>query len=125
MKILVNTSVGELLDKFSVLEIKKEKIKDSEKLIEINRELEILKKICDENLKDYDTWVKKLKEINLIIWDNIGKQWKKYNAQEYNENCIDLSKEVIINNDKRFQIKDEINQFYGSQIKEQKSYEDL
>ncbi|MDD5192593.1 MAG: hypothetical protein PHX96_05630, partial [Candidatus Nanoarchaeia archaeon] len=82
LEILVNISIGELLDKISVLEIKKEKIGNKEKSNEINKELITLKKICEENLKGYEIWVKKLKEINLIVYDNIEKQWEKEKNRE-------------------------------------------
>jgi len=125
MEILVNISIGELLDKVSVLEIKREKIKNEVKLIEINKELKILKNICEKNLDNYLSWMEKLKEVNKKIWDAVERQAEAKRRKEYNETHIELSKEVLVNNDFRFRIKDEINKFYGSEIKEQKSYDAL
>ena len=125
MDILVNISVGELLDKISSLEIKKEAITDNNKLVEIYKELLILKEICYKNLKEFEQWIEKLKKVNKEIWDAVGKQAETEREKEYNEGCIILSRKVLVNNDLRFRIKDEINNFYGSKIKEQKSYDAL
>ena len=124
MGILANISAGELLDKVSILKIKKNKIKEENKLKEIEKELSVLEEICEKNLKGYRPWGEKLNRINLIVWENVGAQWEKYKNNKYDFRCIELSKAVIINNDKRFQIKDAINKFYDSEIKEQKSYDD-
>ena len=125
MDILVNISIGELLDKISILEIKKEVITDKDKLVEIYKELLSLKEICYKNLKDFNQWIEKLKKVNKEIWDAVGEQADTERKKEYDENCIPLSRKVLVNNDLRFRIKDEINKFYGSEIKEQKSYDAL
>ena len=125
MDISVNISVGELLDKISILEIKKDLIKDKDKLVEIYKELLIFKDICYKNLKDFDQWIEKLKNVNQDIWDAVGKQADLEREKRYDETCIPLSRRVLVSNDLRFRIKDEINKFYGSQIKEQKSYDAL
>jgi len=124
-KILVEVSVGELLDKISILEIKKEKIKDSEKLKFINEEHAILKDQLDQNVKSDDKLNKlfqSLKEINAKLWiieDN--KRMCEKNS-DFTENFIKLSRDVHFLNDNRAKIKLEINNHTGSKIKEIKEY---
>jgi len=124
-KILVEVSVGELLDKISILEIKKVKIKESEKLKFINDEYNILKKQLDKNIK-YDDKLKKLfqslKEINSKLWvieDN--KRICEKNS-DFTEEFIKFSREVHFLNDDRAKIKLNINLHTGSKIKEIKEY---
>tara|TARA_B100001250_G_C19353245_1_gene594320 strand:+ start:22 stop:414 length:393 start_codon:yes stop_codon:yes gene_type:complete len=124
-KILVEVSVGELLDKLSILEIKKEKIKDAEKLKYINDEYEILKSEFDKNVKADDRLTKLfevLKEINSRLWvieDN--KRLCEKNS-DFGENFIKLSRDVHLLNDNRAKLKLEINNYTGSKIKEIKEY---
>ena len=124
-KILVEVSVGELLDKVSILEIKKEKIKDSEKLRFINEEYNILKEQLKTNVKN-DKKLNKLfqsiKEINSKLWvieDN--KRMCEKNS-DFGEKFIKYSRDVHFLNDERAKIKLEINNHTGSKIKEIKEY---
>ena len=124
-KILVEVSVGELLDKISILEIKKEKIKDQNSLKFISDEYEILKNELEKNIK-IDEKLKemfnKLKEINSRLWvieDNKRLCEKK---SEFGEEFIKLSRDVHFLNDDRAKIKLEINNHTGSKIKEIKKY---
>ena len=124
-KILVEVSVGELLDKISILEIKKEKIKDSEKLKFINEEHNILKAQLEQNVKSdnkLNELFQSLKEINAKLWvieDN--KRMCEKNS-DFTENFIKLSRDVHFLNDDRAKIKLEINNYTGSKIKEIKEY---
>ena len=124
-KILVEVSVGELLDKISILEIKKEKIKDSDKLQFISDEYKILKSEFDKNVKSDDRLEKLfevLKEINSRLWvieDN--KRLCEKNS-DFGENFIKLSRDVHLLNDNRAKLKLEINNYTGSKIKEIKEY---
>jgi len=124
-KILVEVSVGELLDKISILEIKKEKIKDEKKLKFINDELVILKNQLDQNVKSdnkLNGLFKSLKEINAKLWvieDN--KRLCEKNS-DFAENFIKLSRDVHFLNDDRAKIKLEMNNHTGSKIKEIKEY---
>ena len=124
-KILVEVSVGELLDKISILEIKKEKIKDPAKLKYINDEHSILKDQLDRNVKSDDMLnglFKSLKEINTRLWvieDN--KRLCEKNS-DFTENFIKLSRDVHFLNDDRAKIKLELNNYTGSKIKEIKEY---
>ena len=124
-KILVEVSVGELLDKISILEIKQEKIKDPEKLKFINDEHSILKDQLDNNVKSdekLNTLFQSLKNINAKLWvieDDKRLCEKKSN---FTENFIKLSRDVHFLNDDRAKIKLEINNHTGSKIKEIKEY---
>ena len=124
-KILVEVSVGELLDKISILEIKKGKIKDSVKLKFITDEHSILKVQLDQNVKSDDklnSLFQSLKEINAKLWvieDN--KRLCEKNS-DFTENFIKLSRDVHFLNDDRAKIKLEINNYTGSKIKEIKEY---
>ena len=124
-KILVEVSVGELLDKISILEIKQEKIKDPEKLKFINAEHSILKDQLDKNIKS-DEKLKKLyqslKDINAKLWviEDDKRQCEK--EKDFTEKFIRLSRDVHFLNDDRAQIKLEMNNLTGSKIKEIKEY---
>ena len=124
-KILVEVSVGELLDKISILEIKKEKIKDSEKLKFINDEYEILKSEFDKNVKSDDRLRKLfevLKEINSRLWIIEDDKRLCEKNSDFGENFIKLSRDVHLLNDNRAKLKLEINNYTGSKIKEIKEY---
>jgi hypothetical protein len=124
-KILVEVSVGELLDKISILEIKKEKIKDHEKLKFIKDEHIILKDQLDKNVKSSDKLNKlfqSLKEINTKLWFIEDEKRKCEKNSDFNENFIKLSRDVHFLNDNRANIKLEINNLTGSKIKEIKEY---
>ena len=124
-KILVEVSVGELLDKISILEIKKEKIKDSNKLIFINDEYLVLTKQLDENIILKDELKKlyeELKAINAKLWDIEDKKRMCEKNSDFGENFIKLSRDVHFLNDDRAKIKLAINNKTGSKIKEIKQY---
>jgi len=123
--ILVEVSVGELLDKISILEIKKEKIKDSEKLKFINDECEVLKDQLDKNVKSdekIDKLFQSLKEINAKLWIIEDDKRLCEKNSDFGEKFIKLSRDVHFLNDDRAKIKLEINQHTGSKIKEIKKY---
>jgi len=124
-KILVEVSVGELLDKISILEIKKEKIKDDGKLKFINDEHSILKDELEQNIKPDDKLnelFQSLKEINSKLWiiEDDKRLYEK--NKDFTENFIKLSRDVHFLNDERAKIKLEINNHTGSKIKEIKEY---
>ena len=124
-KILVEVSIGELLDKISILEIKKEKIKDSEKLKFINDEHVILKGQLDQNVKSADklnNLFQSLKEINAKLWVIEDDKRMCEKNSDFTENFIKLSRDVHFLNDDRAKIKLEINHLTGSKIKEIKEY---
>ena len=124
-KIIVEVSIGELLDKISILEIKQGKIKDPEKLKFINNEHSILKDQLDKNVKSDDklnNLYESLKEINSKLWviEDDKRQCEK--EKDFGEKFIKLSRDVHFLNDDRAKIKLEINNHTGSIIKEIKEY---
>mgnify|MGYP001197864429 FL=1 len=124
-KIIVEVSVGELLDKISILEIKKEKIKDTEKLKYISNEHSILKEQLDEKVKNDDKLEKlffKLKEINARLWNIEDDKRDCEKNKDFGEKFIKLSRDVHFLNDDRAKIKLEINTHTGSSIREIKEY---
>ena len=124
-KILVEVSVGELLDKISILEIKKEKIKNPVKLKYITDEHSILKDQLDQNINSDDklnSLLKSLKEINNKLWLIEDDKRMCEKNSDFTENFIRLSRDVHFLNDDRAKIKLEINNHTGSKIKEIKEY---
>ena len=126
-KILVEVSIGELLDKISILEIKKVKIKDPKKLEFINVEYNILKSQLDQNVKSgekLDNLFQSLKEINSKLWviENEKRMCEK--NSDFGEKFVKLSRDVHFLNDERAKIKLLINEQSGSKIKEVKQYTD-
>ena len=124
-KIIVEVSIGELLDKISILEIKQEKIKDPEKLKFISDEHSVLKDQLDKNVKSDDKLKKlfqSLKEINAKLWVIEDDKRKCEKEKIFTENFIKLSRDVHILNDDRAKIKLKINELTGSKIKEIKEY---
>jgi len=124
-KIIVEVSIGELLDKISILEIKQEKIKDPEKLKFINNEHSILKDQLGKNVKsdeNLNNLYQSLKEINKKLWfiEDDKRQCEK--DKDFGEKFIKLSRDVHFLNDDRAKIKLEINTHTGSVIKEIKEY---
>ena len=124
-KILVEVSIGELLDKISILEIKQEKIKDPEKLKFINNEHSILKEQLEKNVKSDDKLSKlyrSLKEINSKLWVIEDEKRQCEKDKDFSEKFIKLSRDVHFLNDDRAKIKLDINNHTGSVIKEIKEY---
>ena len=124
-KILVEVSVGELLDKISILEIKKEKIKDINKLKFINDEYIILKDQFEKNVKineKLNSLFKSLKEINSKLWIIEDEKRLCEKNSEFGEKFIKVSRDIHFLNDHRAKIKLEINNHTGSKIKEIKEY---
>ena len=120
------TSAGELLDKISILEIKSEKINDSEKLVNIKNELNILKEVKDATIKNdltVSNLFEKLKDINNKLWiieDDIRDCER---SSSFDSTFIELARAVYKTNDVRAALKKEINIYLGSNIVEEKSYQ--
>ena len=126
-KILVEVSIGELLDKISILEIKKVKIKDPKKLEFINDEYNILKSQLDQNVKSgekLDNLFQSLKEINSKLWVIENEKRICEKNSDFGEKFVKLSRDVHFLNDERAKIKLSINEQSGSKIKEVKQYTD-
>ena len=125
-KILAEISAGELIDKITILEIKKEKIKEKEKLVEVEKELKSLKHTKEKFITNYNSisdFKNKLKDINIKLWDvENGKRAAEKN-QDFGKEFISLARNVYKLNDERAKIKLAINNALGSNIKEVKSHE--
>ena len=126
-KILTEISAGELLDKMTILEIKLDKIRDKENLLEVSKEYESLKETKKSNIKltkDLENLIIQLKEINLKLWGIEDKKRICEKNKDFGQSFIKLARDVYLNNDKRSKIKSEINKILGSNIKEIKQYVD-
>tara|TARA_B100000767_G_C19329140_1_gene354928 strand:+ start:53 stop:448 length:396 start_codon:yes stop_codon:yes gene_type:complete len=124
-KILAEISAGELIDKITILEIKKVKITDEGKLIEINKELLSLSLILEKNIPDLskiDKLKSELKNINLKLWDIENEKRECEKNNDFKEKFISLARNVYKFNDDRAKAKIAINKILGSNIKEVKSY---
>jgi len=124
-KILAEISAGELIDKITILEIKKMRVKDREKLKDIEKELSSLNVTLKKSISDtsrIQELVDMLKSINLKLWDIENKKRLAEKNNDFGEKFIELSRSVYKNNDKRAKIKLDINNILGSNIKEVKSH---
>ena len=123
--ILAEISAGELIDKITILEIKKIKITDKEKLVDIEKELSSLNQTMKKfipNENSIKKYISNLKEINLKLWDiEDGKRLAEKNS-DFGEKFIKLARDVYKLNDERAKVKLMINENFGSNIKETKSY---
>ena len=124
-KIYTEISVGELIDKITILEIKKKKILDANSLVEINKEYSALTDSLEKNIKLNDGLKKlweELKDVNIRLWDvEDGKRLAEKN-KKFDQNFIELARNVYKFNDERARIKSKINELSGSNIKEIKQH---
>ena len=126
-KILSEISAGELLDKISILEIKRQKVKDKTNQAEIEKEYKILKEVQNSNIEmteKLETLFKEIKQVNLDLWNVEDKLRVCEKNKNFGQAFIELARNVYLNNDKRSKIKSEINKILGSNIKEIKQYVD-
>ena len=117
----INVSMGELYDKYTILEIKKQKIVDNKKIEMIDKEIKYLKPYIDKFNLDLVLF-NKLRFINNTLWDIEDSIREKEKKKEFDENFIEIARSVYINNDIRSQIKNEINVLLKSGFSEIKSY---
>lgn len=122
--VCVEVSVGELLDKISILEIKKIKIEDPEKNKNVRLELELLEKEYDKlpNQEEKMKFIKQLFLVNSVLWELEDKVREKESKQLFDENFIQIARDIYLNNDKRYHLKQQVNLFFKSKIIEEKSY---
>ena len=127
MEIQINISVGELIDKITILQIKKEKITNLEKVKKVSYELQLLENSLNSFEKskknELENLMIELKKINQKLWkieDDIRFLEKN---KKFDDNFIELARSVYITNDERFEIKNKINKLFSSDIEEVKSYE--
>ena len=124
-KILVEVSVGELLDRITILEIKKEKISNLESIKFIEKEYLILKEQLSKNIKSdkkLEEFFNNLKKTNLKLWSIEDDKRMCEKNSDFGEKFIELSREIHFLNDNRSKVKLEINKYTGSQIREIKQY---
>ena len=124
-KIYAEISAGELVDKITILKIKKEKIANKEKLVEIKKELDSLTNTFNKSIKkniNLETLTKELENVNLKLWDIEDKIRESEKKQGFGKEFIELARNVYKFNDERAKIKLKINEALGSNIKEVKSY---
>ena len=125
-KIYIETSVGELIDKITILEIKKSKISNKEKIVQIEKEyislIDTTKKIDNFKMEDFKKHKDNLKKINLKLWEIEDKLIILEKEKKFDNSFIELARSVYINNDQRAKIKSLINDLSGSNIREVKDY---
>ena len=125
--IKVPVSPGEVLDKITILEIKSERMSDPEKVANVRVELALLQDTWTEFIKD-DEVIRdlhaQLKEVNEALWEIEDDIRDKERAKEFDERFIELARAVYVTNDRRSQVKKELNLHLGSEIVEEKSYQD-
>jgi len=117
----VQVSIGELFDKFTILQIKKNKITDKNKLYNVRNEYELIDEKTSMIQIDQQL-VKELKDVNLQLWDIEDKLRIKEKNKEFDSEFIDLARKVYYSNDRRADIKKQINMLCGSSIVEEKQY---
>ena len=127
MALKVDISVGEFLDKMTILEIKSERIQDSTKLQNVERELDLLRKTWTDSAfgeTDIGANLSELKSVNEMLWDIEDQIRVKEAAQSFDDDFIRLARSVYQTNDLRAVIKRELNRVLGSDLIEEKSYPD-
>lgn len=125
MSVLVPVSFGELLDKISILEIKQERISDADALVNVRRELEALTGAFDEAAVDHPDLAdlrETLRTINETLWDIEDRIRSKEAHETFDEDFIELARAVYQTNDRRSEVKREINRILGSTLVEEKHY---
>jgi cupin superfamily acireductone dioxygenase involved in methionine salvage len=127
VSISIEISVGELLDKLTILQIKSEKITDQNKLENINKELEVLSEQWEASAyskTNLEEEIKSLKEVNEALWRIEDEIRDKEKEQAFDEIFVKLARDVYFTNDRRADIKKIINAKTGSDLIEEKSYSD-
>jgi len=124
----IEISIGELVDKLSILEIKLLNIRDPKKLTNVYKELETLNPYFQDLLDEYGVNMKnlytKISKINKTLWDIEDHIREKESKQEFNKEFVELARSVYITNDQRAAVKKEINLLTKSELVEEKSYKD-
>jgi DNA-binding transcriptional regulator PaaX len=127
MTIKAEVSFGEFLDKLTILEIKSERIKDTNKLTNVNNELQLLREHWQQHPKskiDIAEEMKQLKAVNENLWEIEDNIREKERSKTFDQGFIELARSVYFTNDERARIKRVINEKLGSELIEEKSYED-
>jgi hypothetical protein len=122
----VPVSVGELIDKLSILQVKKSKVKNPDKLKFIEKEYELLLSMSSEYFNNVDIieTYKELVDVNTKLWEVEDELRVLENTKKFDDKFIELARAVYYTNDNRFRLKDKINNLTNSEIKEQKDYKE-
>jgi hypothetical protein len=122
----VPVSVGELIDKLSILQVKKIKVSNPDKLVFINKEYELLYNMSSEFLerKDISQIYNDLVNTNLKLWEVEDELRVIESTKNFNDVFIELARQVYYTNDERFRLKDKINNLTNSEVREQKDYKE-
>ena len=121
----IEVSNGELVDKVSILSIKIQKFKSSQKRVNVQREYDLLLPLMKgAGISESSTSFQRLMDINLRLWEIEDQIRQKESLGEFDQSFIQLARSVYVENDKRFQVKREINEITGSDIIEEKEYVD-
>lgn len=122
-EILVPVSIGELVDKITILRIKEKRIDDAAKVANVKKELTALINVCHTHkIPIEDALVVELQMVNTELWDIEDEIRDKERAKQFDNKFIELARAVYVTNDKRFEAKSKINKKFGSQFVEEKSY---
>ena len=127
MALKVEVSVGEFLDKITILEIKAERIQDSAKLANVRKELALLSGTWARSplsRTDVSKQMSRLKSVNESLWETEDRIREKERAQAFDDEFVQLARSVYRTNDERAAIKRELNKLFGSALVEEKSYAD-
>jgi hypothetical protein len=125
MKLMCEVSLGELVDKYTILTIKEKFISDAEKLVHIKKEKDVIFKVIEDlKLDKLEPLLNDLTEINKTLWKIEDDIREKEKTKEFDQKFIDLARSVYVTNDLRFELKNKINTVFGSGIQEVKSYEE-
>ena len=125
MSVKISVSIGELIDKITILKIKQKKISDATKLVHVNHELSELSSTLESlNLSGIEDHLNELEVINLELWNIEDDIRDKERSKEFDQDFIALARAVYVTNDKRFEAKARANSKYGADIQEVKSYQD-
>jgi hypothetical protein len=119
----IEVSIGEIVDKLSILRIKKNNISDEEKLVNINKEYDYLYYKVFQELKIESSDFYEMIMVNEILWNVEDSIRNKERNKEFDQDFIEMARSVYITNDRRAEIKKEINKKYNSDFVEEKSYE--
>jgi hypothetical protein len=122
----IPVSIGELIDKLSILQVKRNKIDEEKKLSYINNEFELLYNLSAEYLNnmEIENLYHELVDVNSTLWDVEDKLREYEKIQFFEDHFVNLARKVYITNDKRFELKNKINEISNSELREQKSYLD-
>jgi patatin-like phospholipase/acyl hydrolase len=125
MKLMCEVSLGEMVDKYTILTIKEKFISDEAKLVHIKKEKDVIFKIIEDlKLENLEPLLNELTQVNETLWKIEDDIREKEKAKEFDEKFIEIARSVYVTNDLRFELKNRINTTFGSGIQEVKSYED-